>query len=52
MEKPKPKDFGYHKRWGWPDKEKLQKYRHAFAQYQKEVYQESLITKAEQLKPE
>lgn len=38
--KPKPKDFGYSKKYGWPDKDKLQKYRHAMSLHQKYIYNE------------
>lgn len=38
MEKPKPKDFGYDRKYSWPNKESLQRYRHAMSEYQKYIF--------------
>jgi hypothetical protein len=44
MDKPKPIDFGYDMKYGWPDKEKRQAYRKAMAEYQKYLYSK-IVTK-------
>lgn len=38
MNKPKPTDFGYTNKYGWPDHVKLQAYRKAMSEYQKFIY--------------
>ena len=45
MEKPKPADYGYDDKYGWPDKDKRQAYRHAMSEYQKYLYKNLIAPK-------